>query len=89
VRPAADIGRVYVSSRQLQRENAELRRRLREWEVLAASSLQPFIDRTGGLEVTQMSNGLARLASLALDRGVSHAEVIDAVRPDARGAAAR
>jgi hypothetical protein len=88
VRPATDIGRVHVSSRQLQRENAELRRRLREWELLAASSLRPFLDRTGGVEVIELSNGLARLASLALDRGLSHAQVIDAVRPDARGAAA-
>lgn len=76
---------MYVSSRQLLRENAELRRQLGEWEHLRDLSLQPFLDRTGNLDLVELLDGLARLASLALRHGVPHQQLLDAVKPDPRG----
>lgn len=78
---------MYVSSRQLLQENAELRRQLDEWERVRRVALQPFVDRTGNLDLIPLLDGIARVASLALEHGASHQHLLDALKPDPRGAA--
>lgn len=82
-----EVLHVFVSKGQLARENAALRRQLGEWEALRARVLGPYVERTGKLEVLELHAALARVASLALQRGVPHDELMDAVKPDPRGVA--
>lgn len=70
------------------RENAGLLRRLQEWEVMAETSLRPYLERVATLDLLGLHEGLARVASLALQHGVPHQRVLDAVKPDPRGGTA-
>jgi len=78
---------VHAYSRQLLGENAELRRRLAQWEHVNEVGLRPYLERTGNLDITALHNALARVAGLALAYGVPHQQLLNAARPDPRGAA--
>ncbi len=73
---------------KLLRENAELRRRLAQWEHVNEVALRPYFERTGNLDISALHCALARVAGLALTHGVPHQQLLDAARPDPRGAAA-
>ena len=64
-----------------------LRQQFAHWEQLRDVALQPALERTGDLDIVALLDGLARVSSLALQHGVPHQQVMDAVRPDPRGVA--